>query len=77
MSNLYGYDDLTSEEVEPIDSDEEDQKRSSRNPDKSVKKKVFFKNAFTSLHRSLDYHFPLFGEMISKKNKRKFHVHLY
>ena len=39
MSNLYGYDDLTSEEVEPIDSDEEDQKRSSRNPDKSVKKK--------------------------------------
>lgn len=34
MSNLYGYDDVTSEEIETIDSDEEDQKRSSRNPDK-------------------------------------------
>lgn len=43
MSNLYGYDDLTSEEVEPIDSDEEDQKRSSRNPDKFVDK--FFSNS--------------------------------
>jgi len=34
MSTLYGYGDLTSEEVETIDSDEEDQKRSSRDPDK-------------------------------------------
>ena len=34
MSTLYGYGDTTSEEVEPIDSDEEDQKRSSRDPDK-------------------------------------------
>ena len=36
MANLYGYDDVTSEEMETIDSDEEDQKRSSRNPDKCV-----------------------------------------
>jgi hypothetical protein len=34
MSTLYGYGDITSEEVETIDSDEEDQKRSSRDPDK-------------------------------------------
>ncbi len=34
MSTLYGYDDLTSEEVDIIDSDEEDEKRSSRDPDK-------------------------------------------
>jgi hypothetical protein len=34
MSTLYGYGDVASEEVEPIDSDEEDQKRSSRDPDK-------------------------------------------
>ncbi|CAF0864227.1 unnamed protein product [Adineta ricciae] len=34
MSTLYGYGDVTSEEVETIDSDEEDQKRSSRDSDK-------------------------------------------
>ena len=34
MSTLYGYGDVTSEEVETVDSDEEDQKRSSRDPDK-------------------------------------------
>jgi hypothetical protein len=34
MSTLYGYGDLESEEIETIDSDEEDQKRSSRDPDK-------------------------------------------
>ncbi|CAF1132826.1 unnamed protein product [Adineta steineri] len=34
MANLYGYGDVTSEEAEPIDSDEEDQKRLSRDPDK-------------------------------------------
>ncbi|CAF0874963.1 unnamed protein product [Rotaria sp. Silwood1] len=35
MSTLYGYSDLISEDVETIDSDEEDEKRSSRDPDKS------------------------------------------
>ncbi|UJR35493.1 hypothetical protein I4U23_028247 [Adineta vaga] len=34
MSTLYGYGDVPSEEIETIDSDEEDQKRSSRDPDK-------------------------------------------
>ena len=34
MSTLYGGEDLGSEEIETIDSDEEDQKRSSRDPDK-------------------------------------------
>lgn len=34
MSTLYGYGDDPSDETEPIDSDEEDQKRSSRDPDK-------------------------------------------
>jgi hypothetical protein len=34
MSTLYGDGDSTTEEVETIDSDEEDQKRSSRDPDK-------------------------------------------
>jgi hypothetical protein len=34
MSTLYGDGDLTSEEIETIDSDEEDQKRSSQDPDK-------------------------------------------
>ena len=34
MSTLYGFGDGPSEEVETIDSDEEDQQRSSRDPDK-------------------------------------------
>ncbi|CAF2058007.1 unnamed protein product [Rotaria magnacalcarata] len=34
MSTLYGHDDLASEETETIDSDEEDQQRSSRDPNK-------------------------------------------
>jgi hypothetical protein len=34
MSTLYGYGDVGSDEVETIDSDEEDRKRSSRDPDK-------------------------------------------
>lgn len=36
MSTLYGYDENISDEIETIDSDEEDQKRSSRDPDKFV-----------------------------------------
>ena len=34
MATLYGYDDITTEDIETMDSDEEDEKRSSRDPDK-------------------------------------------
>lgn len=33
MSTLYGYSDLESQDLDPIDSDEEDKQRSSRNED--------------------------------------------
>ncbi len=61
MSTLYGYGDSTTEEVETIDSDEEDQKRSSRDPDKWV---FVYHRLYKTYKKYLDYHFQSFGEMI-------------